>query len=191
MTAPNAPRQLRLIVETDDFEEALRFYRDVLGMPEHAAFATEGEDRLAIRHAGTATREPRARPRDRRGRECAEHGRADTPPRPRGQRHRAGRRRSRRARRRADRSAHPHPVPHPQRQDPGVRGIAGDVLPAARDARGALRAGRVLDGRPAAPVSAGCEPSPVAGSTVPDFRRKATVRGGVWRPCAGAACARW
>jgi methylmalonyl-CoA/ethylmalonyl-CoA epimerase len=57
MTTTNAPRQLRLIIETDDFDEALRFYRDVLGMPEQAAFATEGEDRVAILHAGTATLE--------------------------------------------------------------------------------------------------------------------------------------
>ena len=57
MTSTNAPRQLRLIIETDDVDEALRFYRDVLGMPEQAAFATEGEDRVAILHAGVATLE--------------------------------------------------------------------------------------------------------------------------------------
>ena len=55
MTAPQPPRQLRLIVETDDVDAALRFYRDVLGMPEQAAFATEGDDRVAILHAGVAT----------------------------------------------------------------------------------------------------------------------------------------
>ena len=44
-----------MIIETDDFDEALRFYRDVLGMPEQAAFATEGDDRVAILHAGIAT----------------------------------------------------------------------------------------------------------------------------------------
>ncbi|WP_265445688.1 VOC family protein [Flexivirga meconopsidis] len=56
-TPPKAalPKQLRLIIETDDFDEALRFYRDVLGMPEQAAFATEGDDRVAILHAGVAT----------------------------------------------------------------------------------------------------------------------------------------
>lgn len=53
----NTPSQLRLIIETDDFDEALRFYRDVLGMPEQPAFATEGEDRVAILHAGTASLE--------------------------------------------------------------------------------------------------------------------------------------
>lgn len=51
----NTPSQLRLIIETDDFDEALQFYRDVLGMPEQPAFATEGDDRVAILHAGIAT----------------------------------------------------------------------------------------------------------------------------------------
>lgn len=50
-----APRQLRLIIETNDFDEAVRFYRDVLGMPEQPAFATEGDDRVSILHAGIAT----------------------------------------------------------------------------------------------------------------------------------------
>ncbi|WP_378144319.1 VOC family protein [Cnuibacter sp. UC19_7] len=50
-----APRQLRLIIETDDFDQAVRFYRDVLGMPEQPAFATEGDDRVSILHAGIAT----------------------------------------------------------------------------------------------------------------------------------------
>ncbi|WP_114854370.1 glyoxalase/bleomycin resistance/extradiol dioxygenase family protein [Brachybacterium sp. YJGR34] len=57
MSDPTPPRQLRLIIETDDFDEALTFYRDVLGMPEQPAFATEGEDRVAILHAGIATLE--------------------------------------------------------------------------------------------------------------------------------------
>ncbi len=47
--------QLRLIIETEDFDAAVRFYRDVLGMPEQIAFATEGEDRVSILHAGIAT----------------------------------------------------------------------------------------------------------------------------------------
>ncbi|MGO3886882.1 MAG: VOC family protein [Mycetocola sp.] len=57
MTHTNQPQQLRLIIETDDFESALRFYRDVLGMPELPAFATEGDDRVAILTAGVATLE--------------------------------------------------------------------------------------------------------------------------------------
>ncbi|WP_431806356.1 VOC family protein [Microbacterium paraoxydans] len=56
MTAPTpTPTQLRLIIETDDFDTALRFYRDVLGMPEQLAYATDGDDRVAILHAGIAT----------------------------------------------------------------------------------------------------------------------------------------
>ncbi|MFS0732209.1 VOC family protein [Microbacterium sp. 1P10UB] len=54
MTLPQ-PRQLRLIIETDDFDEAVRFYRDVLGMPEQPAFATTGDDRVSNLHAGVAT----------------------------------------------------------------------------------------------------------------------------------------
>jgi catechol 2,3-dioxygenase-like lactoylglutathione lyase family enzyme len=57
MSAMNtpAPRQLRLIIETDEFDEAVHFYRDVLGMPEQPAFASGGDDRVAILHAGIAT----------------------------------------------------------------------------------------------------------------------------------------
>lgn len=44
-----------MIIETDDFDEAVRFYRDTLGMPEQIAFATDGDDRVAILHAGIAT----------------------------------------------------------------------------------------------------------------------------------------
>jgi methylmalonyl-CoA/ethylmalonyl-CoA epimerase len=55
MTLPQPPRQLRLIIETDDFDAAVHFYRDVLGMPEQPAFATEGDDRVSILQAGVAT----------------------------------------------------------------------------------------------------------------------------------------
>lgn len=55
MTLPQPPRQLRLIIETDDFDEAVRFYRDVLGMTEQPAFATDGDDRVSILRAGVAT----------------------------------------------------------------------------------------------------------------------------------------
>ncbi len=55
MNLPHPPRQLRLIIETDDFDEAAHFYRDVLGMPEQPAFATDGDDRVAILQAGIAT----------------------------------------------------------------------------------------------------------------------------------------
>lgn len=54
-----APRvhQLRLVVEADDYDEAVRFFRDVLGMPEEAAFAEGGDDRVVILEAGRATLE--------------------------------------------------------------------------------------------------------------------------------------
>jgi predicted enzyme related to lactoylglutathione lyase len=50
-------RQLRLVVEADDFEEAVTFYRDVLGLPEQTAFQGEGEARVVILEAGRATLE--------------------------------------------------------------------------------------------------------------------------------------
>ena len=50
-------RQLRLVVEADDFDAALRFYRDVLGLPERAAFEGDGAARVAILDAGAATLE--------------------------------------------------------------------------------------------------------------------------------------
>jgi catechol 2,3-dioxygenase-like lactoylglutathione lyase family enzyme len=49
--------QLRLVVEADDFDEAVRFYRDVLGLPEQAAFQSEGDARVVILDAGRATLE--------------------------------------------------------------------------------------------------------------------------------------
>jgi predicted enzyme related to lactoylglutathione lyase len=50
--------QLRVVVEAEDFDAALRFYRDVLGLTEQAAaFEGEGEARVAILDAGRATLE--------------------------------------------------------------------------------------------------------------------------------------
>ncbi|HYI66835.1 MAG TPA: VOC family protein [Candidatus Limnocylindrales bacterium] len=49
--------QMRLVVEADDYEAAVRFYRDVLGMPEEAAFTGDGDARVAILVAGRATLE--------------------------------------------------------------------------------------------------------------------------------------
>jgi catechol 2,3-dioxygenase-like lactoylglutathione lyase family enzyme len=50
-------RQLRLVVEADDFDAAVRFYRDVLGLPEEAAFEGQGDARVVILDAGRATLE--------------------------------------------------------------------------------------------------------------------------------------
>lgn len=49
--------QLRLVVEAEDFAEAVAFYRDVLGLPEEAAFEAEGGARVVILEAGRATLE--------------------------------------------------------------------------------------------------------------------------------------
>lgn len=48
---------MRLIVEAPDFDEAVRFYRDVLGLSEQAAFQGEGEAKVVILEAGRATLE--------------------------------------------------------------------------------------------------------------------------------------
>ncbi len=50
-------RQLRLVVEAEDWDEAVRFYRDVLGMPEQEAYAGEGGAQVIILDAGRATLE--------------------------------------------------------------------------------------------------------------------------------------
>ncbi|PYG01700.1 Predicted dioxygenase of extradiol dioxygenase family [Georgenia satyanarayanai] len=50
-------RQLRVVVEAEDYDEAVRFFRDVLGMDEQAAFAEGDDDRVAILDAGRATLE--------------------------------------------------------------------------------------------------------------------------------------
>ncbi|WP_030440469.1 VOC family protein [Actinoplanes subtropicus] len=50
-------RQLRLVVEAEDFAAAVAFYRDVLGLPEQAAFAGDGDAQVVILDAGRATLE--------------------------------------------------------------------------------------------------------------------------------------
>lgn len=49
-------RELRLVVTADDYDEALRFYRDVLGLRERAAYSSPG-GRVVILEAGSATLE--------------------------------------------------------------------------------------------------------------------------------------
>lgn len=64
MTDPASPQppqtptvhQLRLVVTALDFEEALRFYRDALGLPEREVVSSPG-GRIAILDAGRATLE--------------------------------------------------------------------------------------------------------------------------------------
>ncbi len=49
--------QLRLVVEAADFDKAVAFYRDALGLPEQAAFEADGDARVVILEAGRATLE--------------------------------------------------------------------------------------------------------------------------------------
>jgi lactoylglutathione lyase len=48
--------ELRLVVTASDYDEALRFYRDVLGLPEVGAFSSPG-GHVTILSAGRATLE--------------------------------------------------------------------------------------------------------------------------------------
>lgn len=50
-------RQLRVVVEAEDYDEAVAFFRDVLGMPEQEAYAGEGGASVVILDAGRATLE--------------------------------------------------------------------------------------------------------------------------------------
>jgi lactoylglutathione lyase len=52
-----AVRQLRLVVEATDFEEAVAFYRDVLGLDVELDLESEGGARVVILQAGRATLE--------------------------------------------------------------------------------------------------------------------------------------
>jgi predicted enzyme related to lactoylglutathione lyase len=49
--------QLRVVVEASDFEGALAFYRDALGLPESEAYEGPGDARVVILDAGRATLE--------------------------------------------------------------------------------------------------------------------------------------
>ena len=54
---PDAPRELRLAVTATDYDAALRFYRDVLGLTEQATHTSDDGGRVTILHAGRATLE--------------------------------------------------------------------------------------------------------------------------------------
>lgn len=55
--APRRVRQLRLVVEADDWEAAVAFYRDVLGLAEEEAYDGDDGARVMILDAGRATLE--------------------------------------------------------------------------------------------------------------------------------------
>ncbi len=48
---------MRLVVEAEDFDEAVAFYRDSLGLPEELSVAGEGGAEVIILNAGRATLE--------------------------------------------------------------------------------------------------------------------------------------
>jgi catechol 2,3-dioxygenase-like lactoylglutathione lyase family enzyme len=56
---PTTPRvrQLRLVVEATDFEAAVAFYRDALGLPVELDLAGDGGEHVLILDAGRATLE--------------------------------------------------------------------------------------------------------------------------------------
>ncbi|MFD1713278.1 VOC family protein [Amnibacterium flavum] len=57
MSAQRTVHQLRLVVEVEDFERAVAFYRDALGLPEQGAFEGGDGARVVILDAGRATLE--------------------------------------------------------------------------------------------------------------------------------------
>ena len=54
---PTSVRQLRLVVEAEDYDAAVAFYRDALGLSEQAAYEGEGDAKVMILNAGLATLE--------------------------------------------------------------------------------------------------------------------------------------
>lgn len=58
MSDQHPVRQLRLCVTAPDYDQALRFYRDVLGLDERASYSSpDGDGRVTILEAGVATLE--------------------------------------------------------------------------------------------------------------------------------------
>jgi predicted enzyme related to lactoylglutathione lyase len=56
MSEPGPVSEMRVVVTADDYEAAIRFYRDVLGLPERASYASP-DGRVVILEAGQATLE--------------------------------------------------------------------------------------------------------------------------------------
>lgn len=55
--SPPAVKQLRLVVEAGDFDEAVAFYRDALGLTEEFYIESEGNARVMALQVGRATLE--------------------------------------------------------------------------------------------------------------------------------------
>jgi lactoylglutathione lyase len=56
-TAPGRVLQMRLVVEAPDYEQAVAFYRDVLGAPEELTVEGDAGEKVAILDMGRATLE--------------------------------------------------------------------------------------------------------------------------------------
>jgi uncharacterized glyoxalase superfamily protein PhnB len=54
---PRRVQQMRLVVETDDYDEAVRFYRDVLGATEELRIHGDNGEKVTILDVGRATLE--------------------------------------------------------------------------------------------------------------------------------------
>ena len=54
MTSQPEVAELRVVVTAADYDQALRFYRDVLGLPEQAAYSSPGGSRSAGAVPGTS-----------------------------------------------------------------------------------------------------------------------------------------
>lgn len=67
-----------MVVEAADYDAAVAFYRDVLGLPEQAAFQGDGDARVVILDAGRATLEI-ANPAQKRMIDDVEVGRQVSP----------------------------------------------------------------------------------------------------------------
>ena len=57
MSASLGVSELRLVVTVDDYDAAVAFYRDVLGLAEAAEYISDGAGRVIILEAGRATLE--------------------------------------------------------------------------------------------------------------------------------------
>src|SRR4051794_25862999 len=57
VTKPTDVRQLRVVVRADDYDAAVAFYRDALGLPEEAAYQGADGAKVMILDAGRATLE--------------------------------------------------------------------------------------------------------------------------------------
>lgn len=57
MASADAVLQMRLIVEADDYDDAVRFYRDVLGAGQELQVHGDGDERVTILDVGRATLE--------------------------------------------------------------------------------------------------------------------------------------